>query len=166
MTTPRIRPFTPVDTESVVALWQDAGLTRPWNDPYRDIERKLTVQPELFLVATDRGRVCGTVMAGYDGHRGWLYYLAVDRALEANGIGRRLVEEAEERLSAMGCPKVQLMVRPENARARVLRGPGIRPLRHLGHRQAAHRRRFDPRPPVDWRYVAHDLVHQGSRDGE
>lgn len=118
MTTLHIRPFAPADTETVVTLWREAGLTRPWNDPYRDIERKLTVQPELFLVAADHGRVCGTIMAGYDGHRGWLYYLAVDRAVQGTGVGRRLVGEAEERLSAMGCPKVQLMVRPDNARAR------------------------------------------------
>lgn len=118
MTTLRIRPFTTADTETVVALWCEAGLTRPWNDPYRDIERKLSVQPELFLVATREERVCGSVMAGYDGHRGWLYYLAVDPADRGTGIGRRLVREAEERLAALGCPKVQLMVRPENARAR------------------------------------------------
>ncbi len=118
MTTLRIRPFATSDTEAVVALWHEAGLTRPWNDPYRDIERKLTVQPELFLVATRGERVCGSVMAGYDGHRGWLYYLAVDSADRGIGVGRRLVREAEERLTALGCPKVQLMVRPENSRTR------------------------------------------------
>lgn len=111
-----IRVFQRPDTESVVALWREAGLTRPWNDPYRDIERKLTVQPELFLVAHDGDRLVGSIMAGYDGHRGWLYYLAArDRG---RGIGRALVAEAEERLIALGCPKVQLMVRPDNAAAR------------------------------------------------
>ncbi|MFT4213584.1 MAG: GNAT family acetyltransferase [Microbacterium sp.] len=111
----RIRAFDPADTESVVALWRDAGLTRPWNDPHQDIARKLTVQPELFLVAADDGAgVVGTVMAGYDGHRGWLYYLASAPDRRGEGIGRRLVAAAEERLIALGCPKVQLMVRPEN----------------------------------------------------
>ncbi len=113
-----IRPFDVVDTEAVVSLWQAAGLTRPWNNPYQDINRKLTVQPELFLVAVDGAVVVGSVMAGYDGHRGWLYYLASAPERRGEGIGRRLVAEAEARLLAMGCPKVQLMVRPENGVAR------------------------------------------------
>ena len=109
-----IRSFAVSDTDAVVALWQETGLTRPWNNPYQDINRKLSVQPELFLVAVAGETVVGSVMAGYDGHRGWLYYLASDPARRGEGIGRRLVEAAEERLLAMGCPKVQLMVRPEN----------------------------------------------------
>lgn len=109
-----IRPFAPADTEAVVSLWQATGLTRPWNNPYQDIRRKLAVQPELFLVAVGDGAVVGSVMAGYDGHRGWLYYLASDPVRRGEGIARRLVAEVEERLLAMGCPKVQLMVRPEN----------------------------------------------------
>ncbi|QAY60809.1 GNAT family acetyltransferase [Microbacterium protaetiae] len=111
-----IRAFRTSDTEPVVALWQEAGLTRPWNDPRKDIERKLAVQPELFLVAVDGEAIVGSVMAGYDGHRGWLYYLASARRRE--GIGRALVAEGERLLQAMGCPKVQLMVRPENTAAR------------------------------------------------
>ncbi|GAA1986897.1 GNAT family acetyltransferase [Microbacterium pumilum] len=113
-----IRPFDRADTEAVVALWHGAGLTRPWNDPHEDIERKLGVQPELFLVAIDGGEVVGSVMAGYDGHRGWLYYLATDSARRGEGIARSLVGVAEERLIALGCPKVQLMVRPDNESAR------------------------------------------------
>jgi ribosomal protein S18 acetylase RimI-like enzyme len=113
-----IRSFHRDDTEAVVALWRTAGLVRPWNDPYRDIERKLLVQPELFLVAVEGQRVVGTVMSGYDGHRGWLYYLAVDPSRRGEGIGGTLVREAERLLLAMGCPKVQLMVRPENEAAR------------------------------------------------
>ena len=113
-----IRPFDRADTEAVVALWRAAGLTRPWNDPHQDIERKLSVQPELFLVAVDAGAVIGSVMAGYDGHRGWLCYLASDPARRGEGIARALVAAAEERLLAMRCPKVQLMVRPDNEGAR------------------------------------------------
>ena len=113
-----IRSFEMADTESVVALWHLAGLTRPWNDPHRDIDRKLQVQPELFLVAADGDQVIGTVMAGYDGHRGWLYYLASAPHRRGEGVARALVAEAESRLLAMGCPKVQLMVRPENEAAR------------------------------------------------
>ena len=114
----QLRAFDRPDADAVVALWTAAGLTRPWNDPYRDIDRKLTVQPELFLVAVDAERIVGSVMAGYDGHRGWLYYLAVDPVRRGERIGSSLVAHAERLLSSMGCPKVQLMVRPENAAAR------------------------------------------------
>lgn len=113
-----IRAFRAADEEAVVALWEEAGLTRPWNDPRADIRRKLTVQPELFLVAVDGDTVVGSVMAGYDGHRGWLYYLASASSHRGRGIGRALVAEAERLLEAMGCPKVQLMVRPDNTGAR------------------------------------------------
>ena len=109
-----IRTFAPADESAVVRLWESAGLTRPWNDPHRDIARHRAVWPDLLLVA-DRGTgVVGAVMAGYDGHRGWLYYLASDPAYRGQGIGRALVDEAERRLLALGCPKVQLMVRRDN----------------------------------------------------
>lgn len=113
-----IRAFAIEDEDAVVALWEEARLTRPWNDPRADIRRKLTVQPELFLVAVEGGVVVGSVMAGYDGHRGWLYYLASAESHRGRGIGRALVAEAERLLEALGCPKVQLMVRPDNAGAR------------------------------------------------
>lgn len=116
-----VRTFRTADTDAVIALWQDAGLTRPWNDPRLDIQRKLAVQPEGFLVATvpdpdatGRDRVIGSVMAGYDGHRGWLYYLATDTAHRGRGVARALVGAAEHLLAGMGCPKVQLMVREGN----------------------------------------------------
>ncbi|MFD5225223.1 GNAT family acetyltransferase [Microbacterium sp. NPDC058342] len=110
----QLRSFAPGDADAVVALWDEAGLTRPWNDPYADIERSRAVWPDLLLVAEDGGRIVGSVMAGYDGHRGWLYYLASAANRRGEGIGRLLVEEAERRLVALGCPKVQLMVRPGN----------------------------------------------------
>ncbi len=109
-----IRAFALRDTESVIALWQATGLTRSWNNPHLDIQRKLTVQPELFMVAVDGDDIVGTVMAGYDGHRGWIYYLASDPMQRGQGIGRDLVTAAEEALLELGCPKVQLMVRPGN----------------------------------------------------
>jgi ribosomal protein S18 acetylase RimI-like enzyme len=111
-----LRPFRIDDTEAVVQLWDDAGLTRPWNDPRLDIERKMAVQPELFLVAEDGDAAIGSVMAGYDGHRGWLYYLAVADSHRGRGVARALVTEAERLLREMGCPKVQLMVREGNER--------------------------------------------------
>jgi ribosomal protein S18 acetylase RimI-like enzyme len=110
----QIRAFTETDAEAVVALWQEARLTRPWNDPHRDIRRKATTQPELFLVADDDGSVVGTAMVGYDGHRGWIHYLAVAASERGTGLGRALVGEAETMLAALGCAKVQLQVRPDN----------------------------------------------------
>ncbi len=86
-----IRPFAVPDTEPVVALWRVCGLTRPWNDPRKDIERKLAVQPELFLVADREGEPVATAMAGYDGHRGWVYYVAVAPGLQRSGVGRELM---------------------------------------------------------------------------
>lgn len=109
-----IRPLADADVEHVVALWEVAGLTRPWNDPRADIARARAVWPDLLLVAERDGVVVGSVMAGYDGHRGWLYYLAADPAWRGHGIGSALVVEAEHRLTEMGCPKVQLMVRSDN----------------------------------------------------
>lgn len=109
-----IRPLTDVDVDPVVAIWEESGLTRPWNDPREDIRRARAVWPELLLVATDQDVLVGTVMAGYDGHRGWLYYLATSPERRGEGVGRRLVEEAESRLLALGCPKVMLMVRAGN----------------------------------------------------
>lgn len=109
-----IRPLGDPDVEQVVSLWHAVDLTRPWNDPYRDIARARAVWPDLLLVAADGDRVVGSVMAGYDGHRGWLYYLASASDRRGEGIGRMLVAEAERRLEALGCPKVMLMVREGN----------------------------------------------------
>lgn len=111
----QIRPFEATDTEDVVALWEECGLVRPWNDPRKDIARKLKVQPELFLVASDAGRVVGSVMAGYDGHRGWVYYLAVSPSHRKLSLGRQLMQAVERLLTEMGCPKLNLMVRTSNA---------------------------------------------------
>lgn len=112
-----IRAFEERDTEAVVALWERCRLTRPWNDPRKDIARKLRVQRELFLVADRGGAVIGTVMAGYEGHRGWVNYLAVDPSVRRAGLGRRLMREVEVRLRALGCPKLNLQVRRDNLAA-------------------------------------------------
>ena len=114
---PTIRAFRDADTDDVVALWERAGLTRPWNDPRRDIARKLTVQREMFLVAEEAGAVVGTAMFGYDGHRGWVNYLGVDPAHQGRGIGRALMAEGERLLTGLGCPKLNLQVRLGNADA-------------------------------------------------
>jgi len=124
----QIRAFRPADTDAVVALWHECGLTRPWNDPHRDIERKLAVQPEMFLVGTEPAEpadtadpdgtaeevVVATAMAGHEGHRGWLWYVAVASSHRGGGRARQIVAEAERLLLEAGCPKVQLMVRAGN----------------------------------------------------
>lgn len=109
-----IRPFARADTEAVVALWERCGLTRPWNDPRRDIERKLNVQPGLFLVGIEATALVASVMAGYDGHRGWVNYLAVDPGRRRAGLARRLMDVVERELTALGCPKISLQVRAGN----------------------------------------------------
>ncbi len=112
-----IRPYRSVDETAVIALWRECGLVRPQNDPKKDIARKLKVQPELFLVAEQGGRIVGSVMAGYEGHRGWINYLGVAPALQRTGLGRRLMAEAERLLRAAGCPKINLQIRPDNRAA-------------------------------------------------
>jgi ribosomal protein S18 acetylase RimI-like enzyme len=109
-----IRPFVPAETDAVVALWRECGLVRPWNDPLRDIRRKLTVQPELFLVGEVDGTLVASVMAGYDGHRGWINYLAVSPARRGEGLGRTLMAAVEILLLERGCPKVNMQVRAGN----------------------------------------------------
>ena len=113
----QIRSFNPGDEAAVVALWNECGLTRPWNDPHKDIARKLAVQPELFLVGVSDGAVIASVMAGYEGHRGWMNYLAVAPRFRGRGLGRLLVAEVERLLLERGCPKVNLQVRASNPEA-------------------------------------------------
>ena len=111
----RIRAFQPADEAAVVALWRECGLTRPWNDPHKDIARKLTEQPDLFLVGTLDDEIVASVMAGFDGHRGWVYYLAVAERHRKRSYGRALMQEAERLLVERGCPKLNLQVRSTNA---------------------------------------------------
>jgi ribosomal protein S18 acetylase RimI-like enzyme len=107
----RIRPFQPGDEARVIQLWRECGLVVPWNDPHKDIQRKLAVQPEMFLVACLGDWMVASVMAGYEGHRGWINYLAVHPDHRRTGIGRRIMSEAEKLLREGGCPKINLQVR-------------------------------------------------------
>lgn len=109
-----IRPFAQRDLDAVVALWQRCTLVVSAEAAHRDIEMKSRVQAELFLVATLATEVVGTVMAGYEGHRGWINYLAVSPDRQRHGIGRLLMSAAESRLVALGCPKINLQVRGSN----------------------------------------------------
>lgn len=107
-----IRPYDFEDESQVVALWKAVFPDDPpWNDPLSMIRRKLTVQPELFLVAHTNGRIVGTVIAGFDGVRGWIHHLAVHTEFRRKGIATMLMRSAENGLEALGCPKVNLQVR-------------------------------------------------------
>ncbi|AKJ42892.1 GNAT family acetyltransferase [Pragia fontium] len=109
-----IRIYKQDDFEDVVTLWERCDLLRPWNDPETDIERKQYNNPELFLVAEVGGEVVGTIMGGYDGHRGSAYYLGVHPDYRGRGIANALISRLEKKLIARGCPKLQLLVRDDN----------------------------------------------------
>jgi ribosomal protein S18 acetylase RimI-like enzyme len=113
----QLRPYLESDEQAVVNLWQACDLTRPWNNPQKDIARKLTVQRELLLVGEIEGRIVASIMAGYDGHRGWINYLAVHPDFQRRGFGRQLMKAAQSLLLELGCPKVNLQVRSTNAKA-------------------------------------------------
>jgi len=110
----KIRPYASGDEKAVIELWRKCKLTSPQNNPKKDIERKLKVEPELFLVGLMGSKVVAAVMGGYDGHRGWVYYLGVDPAYQRKGLGRQMMEAIEKKIRAMGCPKINLMIRTDN----------------------------------------------------
>lgn len=110
----------------MIALWQACGLTRPWNDPSRDIARKLSVQADGFIVGDMGGRIMASAMFGYDGHRGWVNYLAVASDYQRRGFGAELMAHGEAWLKAKGCPKLNLQVRASNAQV-------IAVYKHLGY---------------------------------
>jgi ribosomal protein S18 acetylase RimI-like enzyme len=99
---------------AVAVLWEKCNLVVPWNDPFEDIERKAQFQPELFFVGLLDGEIVGSIMAGYEGHRGWINYLAVNPRFQKRGYGRKLVEKAIVELKKLGCPKINLQVRRSN----------------------------------------------------
>ena len=113
----QIRPFAIADEAAVIGLWRRCDLVRPWNDPQRDLQRKLTTQPELFFVGEADGKLIASIMAGFDGHRGWVNYLAVAPEHRGSGYGRQLMRHVEACLEARGCPKLSLQVRAANQAA-------------------------------------------------
>lgn len=110
----RVEAASAADAPAVVALWQECGLTRPWNDPRADFARALDGATSTILLARNGERLLGSVMVGFDGHRGWVYYLATAAEARRQGVGRALMHAAEAWLRERGAPKIQLMVRDDN----------------------------------------------------
>jgi kynurenine formamidase/ribosomal protein S18 acetylase RimI-like enzyme len=165
-----VRGYREADRGPVIELWRACGLVVSWNDPDRDIDRKLAADPGGFWIGEAGNRPVATCMAGYDGHRGWINYLAVAPPVRRRAIGRRLLAAAEDRLAALGCPKINLQVREGNEDA--LRfyercGFTVDPVRSMGRRLTVDgtARRREPggtAPPAASRRV--DLSH-AVRDG-
>ena len=109
-----IRTFQESDRASITSLWQACDLTRPWNNPDKDIDRKIQFQPELFFVGEVDSKIIASAMAGYDGHRGSVFYLAVLPELQGKGYGQTLMTHIESTLVELGCPKLNIVVRTTN----------------------------------------------------
>ncbi|GHC84275.1 GNAT family acetyltransferase [Novosphingobium pokkalii] len=114
MASPQLREAGPADAKAVIGLWQAAGLTRPWNHPATDYHLAMENPAATVLLAEVDGMPAATVMVGYDGHRGWVYYLGVAPAFQRQELGRMLMQAAEAWLAARDCPKIMLMVRSDN----------------------------------------------------
>jgi len=110
-----IREYKKKDLKEVISLWTECGLVVPQNDPAKDIERKLKKDRDLFLVGFNKKGIIATVMGGYDGHRGWINYLAVKPSEQHNGFGQKIMQAVEVSIKNKGCPKINLQVRNSNA---------------------------------------------------
>lgn len=132
-----IRPFHPNDKAAVIELWRRCDLLRPWNDPHLDVQRKVEQNDGLFLLGVLDDQIIASVMAGYDGHRGWLYLVGVDPAHQRRGHAREIITEVERLLRERGCRKINLQVRDTNQQVidfyqRL--GYSIDPVRSMGKR--------------------------------
>jgi len=140
-----IRCYQPEDESAVIDLWLKCNLVVPWNNPQRDIERKLKVNPELFLVGLLDGRIVASVMGGYEGHRGWINYLAVDPDCRRRGLGREIMAAVEKKIHDLGADKINLQVRmsnPEAVRFYEAIGYQVEELVNMG-------KRLEEAPPYD-----------------
>ena len=111
-----IRLYEPDDEEKLITLWNECNLVVPLNDPAKDIQLKFAQNDDLFFVGIINDKIAGSCMAGFDGHRGWIYYLAIKPEYQKKGYAAKLVQHAQKALAAMGCPKINLMVRKTNER--------------------------------------------------
>ena len=112
----KIRPYQTSDKEAVIQLWLECGLVAAQNHPVKDIERKYRVNPEWFLVGVEKDKVIASCMVGYEGHRGWINYLAVSPTKQGKGHAKAIMADAERLLRQAGCPKINLQVRRSNAK--------------------------------------------------
>ncbi|MCF7833097.1 MAG: GNAT family acetyltransferase [Candidatus Marinimicrobia bacterium] len=110
----KIRIYQSKDEQQVIDLWIECGLTVPWNDAKKDIQRKVNDSPDMFFVGEIEGEIVASCMAGYDGHRGWIYFLAVKPTYQKRGFAKSILQYSEEALLKIGCPKIELMVRNTN----------------------------------------------------
>ena len=108
------RLFSSKDKKSVLELWKTCNLIVSWNDPEKDILRKLSVRDDLFILAEINKKIIATAMGGYDGHRGYIYYLAVLPEFQKKGVGSKILSVVEKKLLKIGCPKINLFVRNTN----------------------------------------------------
>ena len=111
-----IAPIADADVEPIIALWQRCGLTRPWNDPASDIAFARRGANATILIGRHEDKIAATAMVGHDGHRGWVYYVAVDPDTQGKHFGRTIMAAAEDWLRNQGVAKVMLMVRPDNTK--------------------------------------------------
>ena len=118
MSIPTYRKFKKTDTEAVINLWETCKLVVDWNDPLKDIKRKLSIKDNLFIIGEINKKIIATAMAGYDGHRGYIYYLAVLPELQKKGIGSSILSIVEKKLYKLGCPKINLFVRNTNIKVK------------------------------------------------
>lgn len=110
----KIRAYQNTDKEAVIKLWQECELIAPQNDPVKDIARKMSVNRDLFLVGEIKGKIIASVMGGYEGHRGWINYLAVKPSEQRRGYGQKIMQAVESLIQDKGCPKINLQVRTSN----------------------------------------------------
>ena len=110
----RIRTYQESDKKELIQLWKDCGLVVPWNNPELDIERKLNQNSDEILVGLIDAKIVATAIVGYDGHRGWVYYLGVNPKYQKQGFGNKLMQDVERYLICIGCPKINIMVRESN----------------------------------------------------
>ncbi len=112
------RKFEKKDTDAIIDLWSACNLIVPWNNPKKDINRKLSIKDDLFIIGEVNAKIIASAMAGYDGHRGYIYYLAVLPEYQKKGIGTSLLSLVEKKLYKFGCPKINLFVRNTNIKVK------------------------------------------------
>ena len=139
-----VAPIGDGDVADVIALWQRCGLTRPWNDPASDIALARKGENAAMLAGRDDSGIVASVLVGHDGHRGWVYYVAVDPDCRHKGYGRVIMDAAEQWLRLRGIEKLQLVVRPDNSQVQAF----YRSLGYLEQERIIYAKWLDGREPT------------------